>query len=239
MDYRLKIDSFEGPLDLLWHLIKTAKMDVFDLNLELITNQYLDYINAMEELNLDIASSYLVMAAELLELKSKLLLPKHEEEPEEEPEINLVDRLLEYQRYKDVVGDFKELEAERKTYYTKYPEPLAEYIEENTQVNFGDVSLDDLVKAFQGLLQDIEERKPLPKKVSKKEITVDEKILEIKEKFADYKKMNKRIKFVQFFEEFTKENLVVTFLAILEMARDGDLSIVQDKNFGEIYCEVN
>ncbi len=236
MDYTLKLDSFEGPLDLLWHLIKTAKMDIFDLNLELIINQYLDYINAMEKLNLDIASSYLVMASELLELKSRMLLPRYEEETEEEdPEQNLVDRLIEYQKYKDITESFRKLEEDRQNYYTKLPESLGQYIDEETKVNFGDVSIDDLVEAFKKLLEEAEKKKPLPKKISRKEITVDEKIFEIKERF----KKQSKIRFVEFFEVLSRDNIVVTFLAILEMAKDGQLSITQDDNFSEIYCEVS
>ena len=104
MDYSIKIDAFEGPLDLLLHLIKKANIDIYDINIEEITKQYLDYINKMEELNIDIASSYLVMAAELIELKSKLLLPNQnneENEEEENTKENLIQRLLNYERYKD------------------------------------------------------------------------------------------------------------------------------------------
>lgn len=235
MDYSLKLDSFDGPLDLLWHLIKTAKMDVLDLNLEYIINQYLDYIEAMEKMDLDIASSYLVMSAELIEMKSKLLLPRYEEEEEEEDlEQNLVDRLVEYKKYKELALSFKDLESERRNYHTKLPEPLSDFIAENTEVNFGDVSLTDLVEALKKFLEEEELKKPLPKKISRKEITVDERIVEIKNKF----KLNKKIKFRDFFEVLSKENIVVTFLAILEMVKDGDVSISQGKNFEEIYCEV-
>lgn len=235
MDYTLKLDSFDGPLDLLWHLIKTAKMDVLDLNLEYIINQYLNYIEEMEKMDLDIASSYLVMSAELIEMKSKLLLPKHEEEEEEEDlEQKLLDRLVEYQKYKELALSFKELEEERQNYYTKLPEPLSDFVTEDTELNFGDVSLTDLVEAFKSFLEEEELKKPLPKKISRKEITVDERILELKEKF----KIHKKIKFRDFFEVLTRENMVVTFLAILEMVKDGGISISQDKNFEEIYCEV-
>ena len=160
MDYSLKLDSFDGPLDLLWHLIKTAKMDVLDLNLEYIINQYLDYIEAMEKMDLDIASSYLVMSAELIEMKSKLLLPRYEEEEEEEDlEQNLVDRLVEYKKYKELALSFKDLEAERRNYHTKLPEPLSDFIAENTEVNFGDVSLTDLVEALKKFLEEEELKK--------------------------------------------------------------------------------
>ena len=105
MDYSIKIDAFEGPLDLLLHLIKKTNIDIYDINIEEITKQYLDYINKMEELNIDIASSYLVMAAELIELKSKLLLPNQnneENEEEENTKENLIQRLLIYEKYKDI-----------------------------------------------------------------------------------------------------------------------------------------
>ena len=121
MNIEIKINEFEGPLDLLLHLIKESKMDIFDLKVEVITDQYLEYINKMEEMNLDIASSYLVMAAELIEMKSRMLLPRHEEdeEQEEDPQEQLVNRLIEYQRYKDLTKEFKELEEERHKVYTK------------------------------------------------------------------------------------------------------------------------
>ena len=107
MDYTLKINDFEGPLDLLLHLIKEAKMSIFDFSVEEIVKSYLDYINKMQEFNLTVASSYLVMASELIELKSRMLLPKKEkteDEEEEDPKENLINRLIEYQRYKLKTG---------------------------------------------------------------------------------------------------------------------------------------
>ena len=122
MEYTLKINDFEGPLDLLLHLIKEAKMSIFDFSVEQIVKSYLDYINKMQEINLTVASSYLVMASELIELKSRELLPKHEEEEEEEDlKENLVNRLAEYQRYKEITSEFKTLEALRQEVYTKLP----------------------------------------------------------------------------------------------------------------------
>ena len=130
MEYALNIDSFQGPLDLLLHLIKESKMDIFDLKMEDITNQYLNYINKMEEMNLNIASSYLVMSAELLEIKSRMLLPRHgdeEDEEEDDPREDLVNRLIEYQRYKDLTGEFKDLESERKMIYTKISKYIVKF----------------------------------------------------------------------------------------------------------------
>ena len=163
MEYALNIDSFQGPLDLLLHLIKESKMDIFDLKIEEITNQYLDYINKMEEMNLNIASSYLVMSAELLELKSRMLLPKHnndEEEEVEDPREDLVNRLIEYQRYKDLTAEFKDLELERQMIYTKIPENIKEYVSDNQVINGGDVTLDDLVDAFNKFLERQKMNKP-------------------------------------------------------------------------------
>ena len=109
MKYEIKINEFEGPLDLLLHLIKSSDMNIFDINLAVITNQYLDYIEAMEEMNLNVASEYLVMAAELIEIKSSILLPKpviEEDSYEEDPREALIERLLDYKKYKDVTSSF-------------------------------------------------------------------------------------------------------------------------------------
>ena len=123
MNYSIKIDAFEGPLDLLLHLIKEKNVDIYDISIEEITKSYLDYINKMEELNINIASSYLVMAAELMEIKSKSLLPKVEnEEDNEEEEVsreNLINKLVEYKKYKEMTEVFKELEINRNNIYIK------------------------------------------------------------------------------------------------------------------------
>ncbi len=236
MDYEIKIDSFEGPLDLLLHLIKESKVDILDIKIVDITNQYLEYIRKMQDLNLNVASEYLVMASELLEMKSKLLLPRHEEESEEEeidPKEALIQRLIEYQKYKDITKNFKELEEIRKEIYTKVPDNLNEYAEEGIEVAT-DVTLDDLVNAFQKFLERQKLNQPLHTKVTTKEITVEERRKSIKSILKTKKKVN----FTELFDVVTKEYIVVTFLAILEMARKNELFIVQDNNFDEIFCEV-
>ena len=158
----IKINEFEGPLDLLLHLIKESKMDIFEINIVDITDQYLAYINRMEEMNLDIASEYLVMASELLEIKSRKLLPrqkeKEEESEEENPEEALINRLVEYQKYKDMTAGLKELEAIRSQIYTKSPTSLKEYADENTVLE-SNVTLDDLLKAFQKFIERKESEK--------------------------------------------------------------------------------
>ena len=236
MDYTLTIDNFEGPLDLLLHLIKESKMDIFDLKIEEITKQYLDYIHKMEEMNLNIASSYLVMSAELLEIKSKMLLPKHEEdeEVEEDPRENLVNRLVEYQKYKELTQDFKYLEEERKQIITKLPENVREYTD-GIYLNNGDVTLDDLLSAFQKFLEREKEKQPLHTKVTNKELSVEKRRYSIRKILTT----KKRVNFLELFEVINKEYVIVTFLAILEMAKDNEIKLYQDKNFDKIICEVN
>ena len=150
MELDFKLQDFEGPLDLLLHLIKESKMDIMNIQMEEITTQYMDYIHQSEKMNLEISSEYLVMASELLEIKSRMLLPRnHEEEIEEEdPREELVQRLLEYQAYKDITHLLQEKELLRKDIYTKTPENVHLYLEESNEIH-ADVTLDDLVLALQ------------------------------------------------------------------------------------------
>ena len=234
MEIMLKIDDFEGPLDLLLHLIKEKKMDLLHLNLKEIIDEYLDFINKMEEMNLNIASSYLVMASELVEMKSNLLLPRTEEvvEEEEKSEESLINRLIEYQKYKDITKNFKELEEERKNIYTKLPENLKEY-DENAIKNL-DVSLDDLLNAFKKFLERKKLESPLQTQVTKKEMSVEERTISIRKILKKKGKVN----FLDLFEVYNKEYVVVTFLAILEMCKKNEITITQEHKFGDIICEV-
>ena len=237
MEITLKIDDFEGPLDLLLHLIKEKKMDLLNLKIEVIIDEYLDFIHKMEEMNLNIASGYLVMASELIEMKSKLLLPRsnNEEEEEENPKEKLVNRLIEYQKYKDLTEDFKELENERKMIYTRLPEDLKEYSDKDTIINNSDVTLDDLLAAFQKFLERKNLEKPLHTKVTKKEMSVEERSVSIR----NILKKKKKVNFLELFDVLNKEYVVVTFLAILEMAKKNELKISQDSKYGDIICEAN
>ena len=229
------IDDFDGPLDLLLHLVKENKMDLLHLKLEVIIDEYLEFINKMEEINLNVASSYLVMASELLELKSKMLLPKNVEEVDEEDtntEERLIMRLQEYEKYKEMTNQFRLLEEERREIYTKIPENLKEY-SEDTLPN-SDLSLDDLVEALKKLLERKELEKPLNTKVIKDEISVKERVVSIKKILKEKKKVN----FLDLFESKSKDYIVVTFLAVLEMCKNNELRISQNDRFGEIICEV-
>ena len=232
----LKLEVFEGPLDLLLHLIKENKMDIFDIEIESITRQYLDYIHKMKEQNLDIASAYLVMASELTLIKARMLLPRpkvdDEESEEEDPREELVARLLEYQAYKEITKTLKENESKRQEIHTKLPENINNYIEENTVIT-GEGSLDLLVDAFKKFLVRKSEEKPLSTKVTMKEITVSSRKLEIK----SILKKEKKVSFFKLFPVSTKEYIVATFLAILDMARNKELLIKQEELFSDIIVE--
>ena len=232
----LKLEVFEGPLDLLLHLIKENKMDIFDIEIESITRQYLDYIHKMKEQNLDIASAYLVMASELTLIKARMLLPRpkvdEEESEEEDPRVELVARLLEYQAYKEITKTLKENESKRQEIHTKLPENINNYIEENTVI-IGEGSIDLLVDAFKKFLVRKSEEKPLSTKVTMKEITVSSRKLEIK----SILKKEKKVSFFKLFPVSTKEYIVATFLAILDMARNKELLIKQEELFSDIIVE--
>lgn len=233
MDYKFIINDFEGPLDLLLHLIKTNEMDIYDISIEKITEQYLLFINEMEEMNLSIASEYLVMAAELIELKSKLLLPNNkedlEDEYEEDPREDLINRLLEYKKYKDMVSTFKSLEEDRREIYTKEPINFSEYKDYEIS-NDGSITIDDLTKALNDFLIRKEEEKPLETKITKKELSVTDRTKDIR----NILKCKKKVSFFDLFSVKTKEYVVVTFLSILEMAKFGEINIVQENNFNNI-----
>ena len=229
------IDDFDGPLDLLLHLVKENKMDLLHLKLEVIIDEYLEFIHKMEEINLNIASSYLVMASELLELKSKMLLPKNEEEVDEEDtntEERLIMRLQEYEKYKEMTDQFRLLEEERREIYTKIPENLKEYSED--ALPNSDLSLEDLVEALKKLLERKELEKPLNTKVIKDEISVKERVVSIKKILKE----KKRVNFLDLFESRSKDYVVVTFLAVLEMCKNNEIRLSQNDRFGEIICEV-
>lgn len=233
MDYKITINDFEGPMDLLLHLIKKEDVDIRDISIEEITKQYLAFIEEMEEMNLNIASEYLIMAAELLEIKSAILLPRKEIELEieEDPRENLINRLIEYKRYKEITNEFKELEENRKNYFTKSVEDLSSYRSEDESLDLGDVDLDKLLDAFSKFLTRKQEEKPLNTKISTKEYSVKERSEEIRTILRKKKNVN----FEELFEVYKKDYIVVTFLSILNLARKQELEIKQEDNFDKIY----
>ncbi len=230
-----KINEFEGPLDLLLHLIKESKMDIMNIEIEKITEQYMAYLDLQEKMNLEVASEYLVLASELVEIKSKMLLPivkDDDEEVEEDPREELVNRLIEYQTYKEITKVLHEKECIRREIYTKSPENVKNYVEESV-VNT-DISLDDLVEAFKRYLKRKKANKPLDTKVTVNEISVSSRCFDIK----NLLRKKGKVSFFELFPVVTKEYVIATFLAILEMAKLGELVIIQDNTFDNIICEV-
>ena len=236
MDYKIEINNFEGPLDLLLHLIKESEVDICDINIEEITNQYLNYINKMEELNLNIASEYLVMAAELIEIKSSTLLPKHhvetDDEYEEDPRNQLINRLLEYERYKNITSSLKEFEQERGKVFSKEPYDLTNVIEPSKDID-ENFKIEDLAEALNKMLARQELDKPLNTKITSKEYSVAERSSQI----MQILRVKKKIEFTELFDIREKDYIVVTFIAILNMAKRGEIDIKQDKNFESIMLE--
>lgn len=237
MDIEFRINDFEGPLDLLLHLIKESKMDIMNIEIEKITDQYMSYLDSCERMNLEIASEYLVLASELIEIKSKLLLPNvKEEESEEEiedPRDELVKRLLEYQAYKEITKVLQEKEELRKEIYTKIPENYSKYSDGEVVVK-GEYQLDDLINALKNYLARKQESKPLKTKVTVHDISVASRRSDIKKILRQKGKMS----FFELFPVVTKEYVVATFLAVLEMAKAHELTIKQDNAFDDIICEV-
>ena len=231
--YVVTIDNFDGPLDLLLHLIKEQDIDIYDIKIEDITKQYLDYIRHMKELNLEIASEYLVMASELIEMKSKMLLPKKKEKEddddyEEDPRELLIERLLAYKRYKEVTSEFKDLELTRKMVFTREPDNLNRYVKEDE--NSEELGVADLIDAFNNLLKRKELDRPIATKITKKELSVAEKVNKIKNILRNKKKIN----FEDIFEVSTKEEVIISFLSVLEMVKKDEILLTQEGNFKNI-----
>lgn len=231
--YKVNLPEFEGPLDLLLHLIKKEDLDIFDINIDKITKQYLEYIKLMKKLNLDIASEYLIMAAELMEIKASSLLPKQaveDEEIEEDPREQLINRLIEYEKYKETTNTFKTLESIRKEVYTRNTNELLEYKETNNKMDYG-INLDELVNAFKNFLKRQELDKPLNTKIAKKDYSVNKRCEEIKRIIKEKKKVS----FQDLFDVLSKDYIVVTFLSILSLTKNQEITINQEHNFNNIF----
>ncbi len=240
MTYNFCVSDFEGPLDLLLHLVKESKLDIYEINIREIIEQYLDFIHSMEEQNIDVASEYLVMAAELIHLKSKLLINRQDEEEnkdnEDEFSINseedLRNKLLEYEKYKELTKNLSELEEKRMEVYTKLPESLKSYIEVD-KLPKGEFDLNDLLNAYNEYLKRKKLERPLKTKITKKELSIDDQIKSIRKILNNKRK----IEFFELFDEFSKENIVVTFLSILEMTKNDEITLLQNDNFSPIIIE--
>jgi segregation and condensation protein A len=234
MSYKVKLNIFEGPLDLLLFLIKRERIDIYDIPIAKITQQYLEYLEVMKLLDLDIAGEFLVVAATLMHIKSKMLLPPDEkddllEEEEEDPREELVRRLLEYKKYKDAAARLQEMRDEHKNLFMHTGEGERERIITDGGEEYFEASLFDLIGAFNKVLQEV------PKKTFheavKDKFTVRDKIHTIYHVLAK----NPKTYFTSLFKDAkNKDEIIVTFLAILELIKLREIIIVQKEFFGEI-----
>ena len=234
----LQLQDFEGPLDLLLHLVKQSKMDIYKVNISDIIEQYLNFINSIDKFDIDTSSEYLVMASELVHLKSRMLISKYDNLDEEDTEFTITSeedlrvRLIEYEKYKNMTETFKLLEENRQDYFTKIPENLNEYASNERIIN-SDVSVEDLINAFLEMQKRVNFKKPVITKIARKEYSIKERINEIR----NILKVKKKIEFSELFDILTKENLVVTFLSVLDMSKNNEIMINQDKIFSTIIIE--
>lgn len=235
MEYKIVLDTYEGPLDLLLNLIEKSKIDIYDIPINIITEQYLDYIYGMEEFDLEVTSDFLVMAATLLQIKSKLLLPKvvesDEEEEEEDPRDELVRRLLAYKKYKEVASELRVYEDLGIRSFIKPQEDLSQFGEE--QIEIGPFDVDSLLETLSKML----DKRGLKSEVlSLGEIRRDEfTIKDCTENILERLVMSKKVRFSQLLNDnSTRNEIVAYFLSLLELMRFGNIFVKQDDAFSDL-----
>lgn len=228
--YSVKLDVFEGPLDLLLHLIKKHQVNIYDIPIALITRQYIEYLELMQTLNLSIAGDFLVMAATLVHIKSKMLLPPDEKAPEEEeedPREELVSRLLEYKKFKEASLQLEERESIWTEVYRRSPSSEGEPV--NEEFCFTDLNLFDLVEALQKVIERLPEKEWM--EVTQEILSVTDKINDL----LEYLEGKESATFIELFKgDSTRGMVVVTFLALLELCRLRLVNIQQLEEFGVI-----
>lgn len=238
VDVKIKLDMFEGPLDLLLHLIDKSEVDIYEVPITKITDQYMQVLSEAQELELEVASEFLIMAATLIAIKSRMLLPKQammeeelaiEDEEWIDPREELVERLLEYKRYKKIGEILQEREAERSLLYSRTPMDLAPYTPHVNPVQ--GISSDDLLQAFVDLLKT---RKPPPPltKVAREEISVSARMEEIYEELV--REGHLLFSNLLVWDELTRERVITTFLALLELMKLKRIICRQEDAFGDI-----
>jgi segregation and condensation protein A len=229
MAYHVRLTQFEGPLDLLLHLIRRDKINIYDIPISHITREYLAYIEIMQELELEVAGEFFVMAASLMRIKSQMLLPRHEglDEAEADPRDELVKNLLEYRTFKEAAQCFAAKEDDRRRVFTRSAVPLPD---EETPEDTTDITLFDLLEALQSVFKNM--KAPSLYRIMPESITVEQKIEVIR---AHLDKRSEVLFTELFAGEFTKMELIVTFLAILEMIRLGQLVARQLSDGSDIW----
>lgn len=234
--YTVKLEVFEGPLDLLLHLIRKNEVDIYDIPLSTITRQYLEYIKMMKELNLEIAGEFLVMASTLIQIKSKTLLPplpddELPEEEEEDPRAELVRRLLEYQKYKEAATTLSEREMLGRDTYARLFSP-AELEDIEPEEEPAEVELFELIEAFRKVLDRVSDESF--HEVGAESITIAERINEILSQLEG----KESLVFDELFpEHFNRDFLIATFLAVLELCKLKTIKVVQANRYGSIWIQ--
>ena len=231
-EYKIRLESFEGPIALLMHVIEKNQVDIYDIPIAEVTEQYLGYIRAMEEFNIDIASEFLVMAATLLQIKSRMLLPKPPlaEEAEEavDPRQELVERLLEYRRYKQASGVLGEMLRQREKMFCRTPQDFG------TKIILPEgLKLDDLIEAFAAVWESAVDDFAF---IAREEISVQDKMQDI---LFLLRKNDGKMEFAHtFIRSGSRTEMVTAFLALLELIRLKRVVIRQDRSFGPIYLSL-
>lgn len=244
-EYLIRLDSFEGPLDLLLHLVEKNEMDIYNIPVAEITDQYLSYIHAMQELQLDVASEFLVMAATLLAIKSNMLLPKPEPlqledvfelvDEGEDPRRLLMERLLEYKKFKQLAYELQLRETRRSSVYTRPPGDLTPFVPDEEPNPVRGVSLYDLLDAFRSALLKADERDEVAH-VHRDEISVKDRSQEI---LACLHANQGQASFVSLLSRYRRRaEIVVTFLAILELIKNRRIRCVQSQLFSDIELQL-
>ncbi len=231
-EYKVKLEVFEGPLDLLLYLIKKDEVDIYDISLERITAQYLEFMDAFKVLDLEVAGEFVVMAANLIYLKSRALLPVNvqppdEEAEEEDPRWDLIRQLVEYKKFKDAAAQLSQREFEQSNLFARLPEQS----DTSPERPLGDVSVFDLINAFNKVLKRIASKSEDLREIFEENYTVSDKIDLIMKMAAS----GVPLKFTELFASAaSRSEIVVTFLALLELIRLKQLRCVQDEAFSEI-----
>jgi len=231
-EYKVKLEVFEGPLDLLLYLIKKDEVDIYDISIERITQQYLEFMEAFKVLDLEVAGEFVVMAANLIYIKSRALLPAHVQPPEEEadeadPRWDLIRQLVEYKKFKDAAAHLSLREVEQSNLFSRLPDDTAAAPERP----LGDVSVFDLITAFNNVLKRISSQSENLREIFEENYTVSDKIDLIMKMMSS----GVPLKFMELFSRAaSRTEIVVTFLALLELIRLKQLKAFQDEPFGEI-----
>jgi len=238
--YEVKLDAFQGPLDLLLHLIQRLEIDIYDIPMAELTAQYMEHVRAMKVLELEEASEYLVMAATLLAIKSRMLLPIHEGEMEEaefevdepDPREELVLKLIEYKKFKEAATQLRQMEEKRPENFTKPPSDLSPYMPDEQLALFNaEVNVYDLLYAFQKMLRRKQLRKPLKTTVKKQEIPVKDQMFKVVDVL---KKRGGKSSFFELFPYEDKATIIVTFLSLLELMKRQIVFVEQENNFEDL-----